>query len=91
MSIRRKVETVRRQRNGQYIPSLPADLFRLICDATRKASDSACERLLVHTVMGVIEPQVRFWAANFAERLSPEDAHSELRQHFGEDTEDYKV
>eukprot|EP01043_Picozoa_sp_COSAG02_P040980 COSAG02_NODE_3358_length_6873_cov_18.182315_3_plen_1815_part_01 len=82
MSIQTKVETVRQQRNGQYISSLPTDLFRLICDATRRASDSSCERLLVHTVMGVIEPQVRFWAASFADMLSPEDPHGELKQCF---------
>lgn len=90
LSIQREVEMVR-QRNGQYITSLPEDLFRLICDATRSASDSACERLLVNTVMGVIEPQVRVWAANFVEKLSPKDPHNELKMFYADDMENYKA
>ena len=82
MALQTGMETVQQQRTGHLITSLPIDLFRLIYDATRTAADSACEHLLVHTVMGVIEPQVRFWAANFADGLSPADPHSELRQCF---------
>jgi hypothetical protein len=89
-SIEKELDKVR-QRNGQYTTSLPGDLFRLICDATKRASDSACERLLVNTVMGVIEPQVRLWASNFAERLAPDDVNSELRQYYAGDTEQYKI
>ena len=56
-SLESGLEKVKQSRD-LYITSLPNDLFRLICDATRQASDSASEWLLVNTVMGAIEPQV---------------------------------
>ena len=69
VSLASRTEQVVQSQDGLYKSSMPADLFRMIFDATKRASESASQPLLVDTVMGAIIPQVRVWARMFEEEL----------------------
>lgn len=75
----RTVETVEQDdSDGLWHSSVPKDLFDLVYRTTHCAAASQSEWLLMNTIMGVIVPQVRLWASDFADELATTRGGSQL-------------